>query len=159
MKRIGIAMAVFCALAWTGCDDSNSQSLPVGKPTAADKDKPVEFTVNGANGETAHLIGNEQGVSLPKDFPGDVPIYSGAVVVTAADVTGTLNVTLKTADPVAKVFEFYEKQLKTNGWRIGETMGSKTKVLDATKGAGSLTLMVGEDHGKTLINLGVKGMN
>ena len=105
MTRIGIALAAWCRPFLDGAAKVRFPTLPVGsKLTAADKDKPVEFTVKGSNGETARMMVDEQGVSLPKDFPADVPLYAGAVVLSAADIAGGVNVNSEDGRSVLQVF-------------------------------------------------------
>jgi len=160
MARRGMLLAALCCMICCGCEGSKSAPAPAaGKQVASDKDESVVFTVKGKHGETARVATDEQGVSLPKDFPSDVPIYRGATVLTAVEMQGKYNVTLKTTDSIQQVFSFYEDKLKTGGWKIGATMGSKqTKLLNATKGTGSLMVVVGKADDKgTVINLGVEG--
>lgn len=119
-------------------------------------------------GDGAIKVETEEGTfnagsnSLPDDWPEDAPIYAGSKVQfsgAANPATGKPGAAavLITTSPASDVLSFYKVELKDKGWTITTTMESQgTTIIGATKGARTLSLMIGpSDAGKTSITIGV----
>jgi hypothetical protein len=137
MARLSIALLFVGFLALSGCDRSTTVTGPNGEKVTVSKDgknvvvtgadnkeqkmtvsqdgKGVEISGVGPNGEKVQ-ISQGAGASLPKDFPSDVPVYAGAKPVMNATVQEGTTVMLETTDPSDKVVEYYDKNLKEQGW-------------------------------------------
>lgn len=79
-----------------------------------------EVTITGADGETMQYSTGEKGAALPKDFPKDVPVYSGGVIMQNMTMPNGILVMIKSGDATDKIKEFYENSLKDQGW-VNET--------------------------------------
>ena len=95
--------------------------------------------------------------ALPADFPKDIPLYPGATVNGAASGTRGLGASFSTADAPDSVAEFYESELKEQGWvevvkltagpatSISASKGNRVFAVGLTKGADGRTMIsVGE---------------
>jgi len=98
---------------------------------------------------------------LPRDWPSDVPTYSGAKVLSSASsnpATGAAGVyvALRTADAPSRVADFYKSELAAKGWTIaGTATVNEGTYLTAKKDNRSLSLAIGSDDEGTTISIGV----
>jgi hypothetical protein len=158
MKRISILSLALATCLGFGCGKkSTTVSLPDGgKATVTRKGDVAEITVKGAHGETLQFAGSESGVSLPENFPRDVPIYPDAKVITSMKTKEITTVSLTTADPPQKVLDFYGEKLKAHGWEIEGTMKmGDGGMVNATKDKHTCIAQAGRDGQKTTITLSV----
>jgi len=122
--------------------------------TITDKDgKTAEYTVSG-DGEGA--------ATMPRDFPGDFPLPSGATLDSSGSITAegqqTFTLAWSTSASVADTRAYFENELKAKGWRITATTeveGSVSIVFergpaDAEKKDGGY-LAITTEEGKTKI--------
>lgn len=65
-------------------------------------------------GESEVSVGGN--VEVPKNFPEDVPIYTGLKLNTSAQDKETATVRGVTSDSVEKVVDFYKSRLEAKGW-------------------------------------------
>ena len=101
------------------------------------------------------------GTTLPKDWPTDAPVYTGATVQYSM-ATNPANgqpgsaVILQTKDSADTVAAFYAKALKDNGWTVEGTMqaGGAT-IVGASKGDRAISIAIGSTEGQTTITIGV----
>jgi hypothetical protein len=106
-----------------GCGGSKTYEGPNGEKMTVSKDgKSVVIQSSGKDGSNIELSASEKGIALPGDFPKDVPVYTGATVLSSAKANDGMMVTLQTPDEVDKVAEFYEKNLKDQGWTTENTV-------------------------------------
>ena len=103
------------------------------------------------------------GKDLPKDWPTDVPSYAGATITysAAANPTDTekagMALILSTTDDSVTVTKFYEAELKSNGWKITNTMqGGGTTIMTAEKDERQLSLAISESDDQTGITIAVE---
>ncbi|NLY89954.1 MAG: hypothetical protein GX085_10150 [Firmicutes bacterium] len=115
----------------------------------------------GKDGGSFSFGGVTFGNKIPKDFPKDVPVYGDAEVVSffggAKDKEYNATAMLSTADPDAKVVEFYEKNLRNKGWEIETSYLGEMAIISFKKASGwngSVTVIPGEND--TSISLTVK---
>jgi hypothetical protein len=119
---------------------------------ACGNEKEVTFKSGGMT----HTFAEGQDAT-PKDFP--LPIYKGAVATGSVSAEGDNNeqskfLMLSTADPLDKVSEYYQRELKGRGWQIENvqtwaklvSISAKQKDLEAN-------VMLADDGGKTTISL------
>jgi hypothetical protein len=157
MGRIYLTLLLATVLTVAGYGCSKSYRGPNGENVTVGSDGNVEMTATGKDGEKIRIAGGK-GISLPNDFPKDVPIYTGATPVSSINAKDGTMVTLQTTDPVEKVDEFYAKQLKDQGWTIENTIKTAESTNYANKkekrtlnvsinGGGNtmIILMVGEE--------------
>lgn len=113
-------------------------------------DTKGEYTIKSDDGETVIKSGG----SVPEDFPKDVPIYSGASVVSSVSglntgVTGHA-VNFETSASVADVIAFYKDGLAKSGWKIVSTYNTNdTQMLVAQKDKMSAMVSATMVNGKT----------
>lgn len=103
-------------------------------------------------------IDSGQETEMFADFPEGVPIYSGAeIAYIRAHKTAEGDViagALKTTDDLAEVVEFYEVELKKNGFDITSREDTGQEItLNAIKGGMSMVVGMNSSGGETNINL------
>jgi hypothetical protein len=122
MCRISLVLAFVITLACIGCGRSKTYTGVNGEKVTVDQsgDK-ADITFTNKDGEKVRISAGSKGTPLPKDFPKDVPIYSGAQVNLSTNAKEGMMVVLKTGDSSEKVKEFYDKSLKEQGWESEES--------------------------------------
>lgn len=114
------------------------------------------FTVTDEDSGDTLSFGED--VSLPDDFPADVPIVDGAAIIAASSTSsrGEYSATL-TAQDFSATEEFYQEQLVEEGWIIDDTstltIGTQITTITASKAGRALTvgLYQGEDDELSVI--------
>ncbi|HRT04310.1 MAG TPA: hypothetical protein P5204_01290 [Kiritimatiellia bacterium] len=93
---------------------------------------------------------------MPKDFPADVYVMSGASVVSSISTPGGANLTLKSASPKADVVAKYAAEMKAQGWTTETTMDmGETAMISFAKDNRQASVIVQAEEGATAINLTV----
>lgn len=126
----------------------NAEDIKEGKLSITTKDGTATFdgstTDDGGTLKVTNEKGEEAvftaGATVPKDLPAWLPVYAGSTVEGAYDATnaGSRNAmfTMKTADNIDQVVEFYEAKLKAAGLKVDrssyETNGQKAITLVGT---------------------------
>ncbi|EKD79598.1 MAG: hypothetical protein ACD_41C00029G0001 [uncultured bacterium] len=101
------------------------------------------FTVTDE--ESGDTVSFGESVSLPDDFPSDVPIIDGAVIIAASSTSsrGEYSATL-TVNGFSATEAFYEEAIVDEGWTIDDnstlTMGTSITTITASKGERTLTV-------------------
>ena len=103
-----------------------------------------------------------EGAKVPDGFPKDVPVYAGAKVmasITNNENGGMFSLNLETTEPLAKVSEYYKKEMAAQGWKTEQTteMGgdSPMNMYNYTKAETSVMVMAVGEKDKTTIALTV----
>ena len=112
-RLVGKLCLIFGVLALPGC--------PEGQ--VADKPQGQELVVPEVESEP---------VTLPADFPQDVPIYDGATLAASAVEGNGYFVELVTSDAPWQVMRYYQTRLRDFGWEV-----SKSDALDIRSGEAS----------------------
>ena len=133
----------------------------------------MSFTTTDADGKQAHVkmdgdslvVEGPDGVEtfraggagdMPKDFPADVYVLSGADVVSSISTPGGANLTLKSANSKADVVARYAAEMKALGWTTETTMDmGETAMLSFAKDNRQASVIVQAEAGATAINLTV----
>lgn len=104
-----------------------------------------------ANRKAAADVGAGQ---LPADLPKDVPLYPGATAISLAPSGGVKMLTMQTRDAPAEVAGYYQRELKSNGWKVTATRdkGDKT-VVQASKGKRQCTVGIKGAGAQTAISI------
>ena len=93
---------------------------------------------------------------MPKDFPADVYVLSGADVVSSITTPGGANLSLKSSSPKADVVAKYSAEMKAQGWTTETTMDmGETAMLSFAKDNRQASVIVQVEDGATSINLTV----
>ena len=93
---------------------------------------------------------------MPKDFPADVYVLSGASVVSSISTPGGANLSLKSASSKADVVAQYTAEMKAQGWTTESTMDmGETAMLSFAKDNRTASVIVQVEDGATAINLTV----
>ncbi|MGH9440926.1 MAG: hypothetical protein ACRD16_01490 [Thermoanaerobaculia bacterium] len=122
----------------------------------------VQYSSNGKNvkvkGADGSVVVSGEGVTLPEDFPKDVPIYPGSRLASAVSASQSGNsghmVTFLTPDVPEKVAAFYKS--KFSRWNIKMEMssgGGKVLLLQAPDEKRSLTMVANPANGVTTVTL------
>ncbi len=155
-------VVISLVLLMAGCNRSRTVSTSNGdvKVEESGKDGQSKVTITGKNGESMTI--NSEGGKLPDDYPKDVPVASGKIVmatsVNNADNKGA-SLILESADSLDKTVAFYKKGLADNGWKTEATIAAESMtMLTASKDTRQLVIQIGESDGKTSVtqSLGVK---
>lgn len=95
------------------------------------------------------------GAKLPESWPKDFPVAAGGKVTFALDTPNGASVTFETADPPAKVYDFYATAMPKEGWKINvRTSSDDGGTLMMTKDPKrSATVVVSGSGGKTNVVL------
>ena len=133
--QLALVLVAFVALA-AGCSNDKEVSY-----------KSAGMTQTFSEGKDA----------IPKDFA--LPLYPGAQPTGSVSAEGegseqSKYVILSTADPIDKVSDFYQEELKKQGWTLQPTQ-IQSKLISITgtmKGLDS-NVMISDDGGKTTISL------
>ena len=133
----------------------------------------MSFTTTDAEGKQAHVkmdgdslvVEGPDGVQtfraggageMPKDFPADVYVMSGASVVSSISTPGGMNLALKTSDSKADVVARYAAEMKDQGWTTESTMDmGEMAMLSCAKDNRQASVIVQTEDGATSINLTV----
>ena len=75
------------------------------------------------------IAGKGKGLDLPADFPSDVPVYPGARIASSLSnmQNNLLLLNLESDDSVGQVSDYYEKELKAQGWELQTASKTETK--------------------------------
>ncbi len=115
------------------------------------------FKATNEKGETSTM--NFGGISAPQNLPSWLPVYPGGAVQGTFDTTSpegrSAAFTVTTTDPVSKVLDFYEAQLKSAGLKVdkstfssnGQDGGTVSGKSDDEKRQASV--LIGTADGKT----------
>ncbi len=96
------------------------------------------------------VAGGEASVALPDTFPKDVPIIPGGSVKAAMKIGETTTVQLTTNASPQEVAKYYQENLTSQGWKIGNTMATgKVTMLTAAKDQRQVSLQIGDNDGKS----------
>jgi hypothetical protein len=138
-------LTALCFGACGGEEDASEQSaldkalsaLPPEQRPKIERGESGEIRYEGQtqSGEkyVAQLGGN---VTLPANFPGDLPLYPDAVPFSAMETGGgTTIVSLDSDKQAPEVYGFYKEQLPASGWAIENELNvGGQRVLTAVKG-------------------------
>lgn len=145
---------LFGALVMTGCGGDAGTATNAAKNVGTNAGKTAVNAVTNAASNAGMPTGSVG--QLPADFPKDIPVYTGATVVAGATGAMGKGASFSTADDAAKVADYYEAELKKQGWTDVKKMaaGPATSIT-ATKEKRMLAigLTKGTD-GKTMISVG-----
>lgn len=154
----------------------NAKDVENGKITFTTKDGTTTFDGSQSGEGGSVKVTNDKGEQTtftagqgaPQNLPSWVPTYSGGDVQGAYDATTnegrSAMFTVSTADPVDRVAEFYESQLKGSGLTVQkntmEANGQKTVILAATspddKRTATVTVSTNEGKTQALVNFNEK---
>ena len=111
------------------------------------------LTITDSKGGGMFAVG--AGTKLPDTWPKDFPLAAGAKVTFALDTPNGASVTFETADPPAKVYEYYAKEMPGQGWKINvRTTSDDGGTLMMTKDPKrSATVVISGSGGKTSVVL------
>lgn len=138
-KLAGVAFKGFLATKGLKVDDA-------GKNVTI-KTEDGTLTLDGNNGSGS--IKTDEGeikygenLSLPADFPSNIPVYPGATIVTVSSKTaeGTAFVSFTINKSVAEVLAYYKEEMPKKGWTYtSEYAGSMLTYSNATLNLGIIT--------------------
>lgn len=136
--------------------------------SAAANGEKVDVDMHGdgmtvATEEGKMQITPDGGGTVPKSFPGDVPLYDGAEVRSTMENTNdhTHMLQLFTKDPLAKVTEQIKAAAPPKGWTEDTTLsqneGQPMSILTFKKGERDLSYVMTSEEGGTAIMMTVAG--
>ncbi|MDQ2900314.1 MAG: hypothetical protein M3Y07_11005 [Acidobacteriota bacterium] len=151
MRKLALSVLILCLSACA----RHTYSTADGRVTIDQKGKDassMKFT--GRDGKQVSIDMNTG--SMPPDYPKDVPVYKDAKVVisqTMSEKNGR-HIMLETADPAAKIVDYYKKELDANGWKTEASMDlGAMSMITADKDKRRLVIqVVGDNDNKRSIN-------
>ena len=154
-KMVGTVLVSGLLFAGCGGAETKTAEAPkTDKPAAAPAAPTTPTSVSVPGGGTASVG------ALSADFPKDVPVYTGAAVVSSSTAGGVVGAVLNTTDAIDKVSAFYKDELAKNGWSTPQVMsaGGNT-IIRATKEKRQAAITISKDtEGKTSVSIGVTPM-
>jgi len=155
LVRTAFVLLVALALASAACGSSTSHSTSTSSPAVSGSASA------GGNGKL------DPAVSMPKGFPSDFPVYPGARLTSAGEVTlngqMTWGVQWETLQSVDSVQGFYSRTLDEGDWTItfnGSSKGAFSVIFSRrsnSKIAGILTVESESNVTHIQLALGVPG--
>jgi hypothetical protein len=140
MLRIASSLVIFTALLLTGCNGGDDEA---GNGGGNSGDSQA-----GDDGVT-----NLSTVSLPDDFPDDVPTYPDATLAVAAEMPTGFTVVHNSADAVDDVSAFFKTELEEEGWEVGQTIDTpQGSMIVATKDDRQVGVTIGAEDDQTTIS-------
>jgi hypothetical protein len=110
MRKTLLILPLSIVLAGFGCGQIATEAIINrelgGQGNVRLNDNTVSYT--GQNGETASYGEN---VTIPSDFPSDVPVYAGGTVIAVTNAADGASLTFTTSDSIDTVMTWYDSQL------------------------------------------------
>jgi hypothetical protein len=131
----------------------------VEKATGAKTDVDLSrkrMDIEGKTGDAEYKMSIGQGAEMPKDFPGDVPVYKPSTVAAAMKIGDGHSLSLTTKDSQERVVQAYAKLMEGEGWTVETSMSmGGQKVSMYKKGDRVANVGIASVQGETQINLTV----
>lgn len=142
-----------------GCEKSLSEratEYAVEKAVEQQTDGNVDLDLNDGQISYTDNEGNKvqygQNVSLPSDFPKDIPVYKGSTILTTATTSEGSYISLQTTDSATDVLAWYETELK--GWTKEESFDMQgLSARTFTKPGLKIVITAASQDGQTMINI------
>ncbi|WP_333574328.1 hypothetical protein [Sphingomonas sp.] len=149
--------AVLVAAALLTACGSNEKSATVGGTTYTSDESAGTATISNAKGSIKTATGKAAAAVV---LPAYAPLYPGAAVdgVMETDSEGRKSkmVTLATADPVAKVADFYKAALAKEGWKVPQSfLMAEGALISGEKDGKQVSLAISRQEDKTGVVLTV----
>ena len=147
MKKT-LIMLVVLTLVFAGCGVSEkiaetATEKAIESATGADVDVDTN-TVNITTQEGDKISVGEK-LSLPSDFPSDVPVYDDKTILAASTTAeNQYALTMTSTDSYSEIDEFYQTELESDGWTIEShntmAISGNTSIFVAKKGDRTLSV-------------------
>lgn len=152
-RTVFFSLSVVSLLIFTGCGLTDKLKEEAAKKVT---EKVVESATNGevsldnntvtfSDSNTSLQFGDN--VTLPDNFPTDIPMYDNSKVVGSSVSNDTFFVTLTSADPSSTVSEYYKTALPAQNWKIDNTQNFTTS-------DGQTTIYTGSKERRS-VNVGI----
>lgn len=139
-KNLLLLLAVIMVFAFAGCSLTDKLMNKAGEKIG---EKIVEKATNSEIDTTNNSITintNEgtasfgEDLSLPKDFPSDVPVFEKANVVSSSSTASdnSFYITMLASDDYISVDDYYSSELEAQGWTIDNSSSYNTDGLQST---------------------------
>lgn len=118
--------------------------------------------INGKDGSKIEVNTDPGTASLPKEWPGTLPIYNNAKIEnsgTISDGKGTksLTVTFTTPDAAKDVVAYYTDKLSTNGWVSAANINTGDgAMISAQQGVNVATAYIAKSDAVTSVSLTIQ---
>lgn len=167
-KLFFAALALTMAVSLSGCSLTDKLMNKAGekigekiveKATNSEVDVTNnQVTVNTNEGSTTW----GENLSLPDDFPTDVPIYSGANIATSTTDTSSnaFYITMISSDDFKTISDYYKAEIENQGWTTENASSynsesGKSTTYIATKDNRDLTVGLYETTGETATDVSI----
>ena len=138
-KRLAAAALIALVALSFGCGKSETSRDATSRSTA----KP---------GTRAYA---DTSIALPDGFPKDVPIMKNATLKASLGGGDRMVVQLNTISSIREVTDFYNAELKKEGWTVESAPGTGDVVISAKKGRTQCSVTITSDKKGTLIRLAI----
>lgn len=154
-RLMTVALAILLTASF-GCGRKTTHKTQDGEVTIDQKSGQVTYEGTSKEGKVK-IASSENGVSLPDNFPKDVPIYQGATVQMAVTQGNTMVVHLQTTASVADGLKYYQNALKEQGWAIETTMNmGDSSMLSAKKEKRQCAIVIHKQDKGSLIQVSIE---
>jgi len=141
----------------TGCGKKKTVvTTQGGQVTMENSGDKATYEVKTKEGNFKMTASDKGEISLPDNFPKDVPLYKGAKIKMATTTGKMMMVMQETKDNAPDVIKFYSDGLKAQGWEIETTMnmGDMSLVI-GKKGKNSCQVTAGKIPEGTTVQIAV----
>jgi hypothetical protein len=124
--------------------------------TGCGKPGEISIDVKDSSGKTAHVTAGAMGtVSLPANFPKDVPTPKDSTVATSVAQGKDLMVSFQVKGTVPETLAFYQAGLKAAGWTLDPPtdVNGTTAILEGEKGPRKCAVMIMSGNGQTVVQV------
>ena len=154
-----VSLSAMLAVGTLGCQRAAERVVEESAGVRIDDDGDT-VTIQTEEGE-ATISGSD--VSMPDDWPSDVPIYPGGELESSTSMrmgdSVQMAVTWTTSDDVTTVYEWYRNELPAAGWEVTgdfsvEQSGQRTANISSSKGSSDANVFIGdESDGATMFTI------
>lgn len=139
MQRLAAAALMVLVASSFGCGKSETSRDAAAKSAAKSTAKSTADT----------------SIALPDGFPRDVPILKNATLKAAVAQGDRMVVQLNTVSSIREATDFYNTELKKEGWTVENASGTGDVVIAAKKGHTLCNVTIARDAKGTLIRLAI----
>jgi len=154
MNKLAVIIPSLLSVMLTACGNDEEVTYQDDQTKVTVNKESGVSTVQATDGENKVEATFQQGggLSLPSDFPGDVPVAPGALLEANIRTDEVYSLKFKTSQSPSELSTYYNDQLKANGWNITATtsMMGMTMVI-GEKDDRTCQIHIAEEDGQTML--------
>ncbi|MBU0612519.1 hypothetical protein KKB10_00730 [Patescibacteria group bacterium] len=150
ISLIAIMLLTVAIVSGAGCT-KNATENAVESATGGSADVDIDNNTMKVETDEGTLEVGEN-VSLPSDFPSDVHVADGDILLASKTSDDAFSVTVETSKSVSEMQTEYETEFANDGWDVNTTLAFGGMVtLGGEKDNRMVTVSISESEGKTLV--------